>query len=183
MTNRLFIALKLPQEIREEIASITRSIYKGTENKHWEPAEKLHLTVKFLGNVDENRTNDIIESFTDAFSGIRMIRTSYDKFGFFLPKILWLGLNTEEHLFRLVDKIEENFSKLGFEKEKRKFKSHITLLRMKEGPDREFINAFREYKFPETEFYIIEAAVIKSTLRPTGSIYTDIQKIILHNGG
>jgi len=178
MTNRLFIALKLPLEVREEIVSITRQVYRGTGNLKWEPVEKLHLTVKFLGSVDESRTNEISNLLTDCAEGFSKIKASYDRFGFFLPRILWVSLKTENHLFQLVERIEEQFSGIGFEKEKRRFKSHITLLRMKEEPGPSFIDAFRNYTLPQREFEITEAALIKSTLKPSGSVYTDIQKII-----
>lgn len=183
MTNRLFIALKLPQEIREEICTISRNIYSTQVNRKWEPAEKLHMTVKFLGNVEETKTPEIIRTFSEAVSGYNKIRASYEKFGFFLPHILWVSLNTQNHLFQLVHNIEEKFSKIGFEKEKRPFKSHITLLRMKENPDPDFIHAFRDHKLPEREFEITEAVLVRSTLKPSGSVYTDIKNFILHNGG
>lgn len=183
MTNRLFIALKLPLEIREEVSEIIREVHKPSANKRWEPKEKLHLTVKFLGNVEEEKLQKVINSFNEAVSGYSKIHASYEKFGFFLPRILWLSLQAGNHLEQMVENIEDRFYKIGFEKENRQFKAHITLLRIKDNPDPEFINAFRNYKLPEREFDITEAALIKSTLKPTGSVYTDIKTIILHNGG
>lgn len=136
--------------------------------------DKLHLTIKFLGSVEESKTADIASAFLQTAAGVKKIKVQYERFGFFLPRILWISLRAEKHLFELVDSVEEKFSELGFEKENRKFRPHITLLRIKDNPDKAFIKAFNDFKLPDREFVISEAALIKSTLKPSGSVYTDI---------
>ena len=81
--NRLFIALNLPAEIIEEIFSIRKAVNQDKIKGKWEPKEKLHLTLKFLGDVEELKTNFIIEKLDPILKDITGIQCEYDKFGFF----------------------------------------------------------------------------------------------------
>ncbi|MFC2134249.1 RNA 2',3'-cyclic phosphodiesterase [Bacteroidota bacterium] len=179
MTNRLFVALDIPAEVREFIIGIRDEIYGFDPNIRWEGIEKLHLTLKFLGDVEESGNVAIIDSLksiSEKFSGIQL---SLFRFGLFYrdnkPNILWIGLNENESLFNLVSDIETNFEKLGFRKEKRRFKPHITLLRLKGFEDLSKIKNFCEYKLDYAEFISDRISLIKSKLTSQGSIYTQLQ--------
>jgi RNA 2',3'-cyclic 3'-phosphodiesterase len=173
--NRLFIALKLPLEIVEEINSLRQSVYDDGIKRKWESSEKLHLTIKFLGDVEDSRTDLIIKKIDKVLSGEKKINCSYEKFGFFLPRILWLSLKCDKVIYDIAGKIEDEMAELGFQKEKRGFKPHITLLRIKEIPDNKFISGFNNYKLPERNFICDKISLMKSRLLPGGSVYSDIK--------
>jgi len=173
--NRLFIALKLPVPIVEKITEIRKSIYDIDDLGKWEPNDKLHLTLKFLGDTEESKTILIINKLKTIVSKYSEIDCRIGEFGFFLPRILWIKLEVNPNLFTLINEIEESLFELGFEKEKRLFKPHITLLRIRKNVSDEFVSAFKNYKAPEMSFNCSEIALVKSELFPRGSVYTDIK--------
>lgn len=173
--NRLFIALKLPDEIIDEIISIRKAVNQDNIRSRWEPKEKLHLTLKFLGDVEESKTSLIIDKVEAITKNIPKIQCEFDKFGFFLPRILWLSLKVNGDLFEVVKNIENEMNNLGFEKEKRSFKPHITLLRIKETLTDGFISRFKNYELPQRIFYCSEISLVNSKLLPGGSVYNDIK--------
>ncbi len=177
--SRLFVALKIPEEIRDRIIDYRDSIWKDSTGLRWESKEKIHLTLKFIGEVEHSRIKEIADalSFIENFEKINL---SLGQFGFFYnrqsPRILWIGLNCEPVVFELVNKINNELEKFSIPAEKRKFKAHLTLLRIKKTPDESFITAFNNFKMPEHKFVSTEAALIESTLLPAGSIYTEINE-------
>jgi 2'-5' RNA ligase len=102
------------------------------------------------------------------------------KFGFFyrngLPGILWAGLKTDESIYRLVEQLNERLSIFSIPVERRKFKPHLTMLRLKKDPGKKFILKFEEYSFDNCNFSSSEITLIKSELLSTGGRYTDIKK-------
>jgi RNA 2',3'-cyclic 3'-phosphodiesterase len=173
--NRLFIAMKLPSEIIEEIYSIRESVYSDGIERKWESKDKFHLTLKFLGDVEESKTDKIINKMESVLIEQKKILCNYEKFGFFLPRILWLSLKCDKAIYNIVDKIESEMSELDFQKEKRGFKPHITLLRIKENLSDKFISCFNNYKLPERNFYCDKISLMKSKLLSGGSVYSDIK--------
>ncbi|RJP61856.1 MAG: RNA 2',3'-cyclic phosphodiesterase [Ignavibacteriales bacterium] len=173
--NRLFIALKMPVNVVEQIDDLRKSIYDYDDLGRWEPKDKLHLTLKFLGDTEERNTATIINKLEAIVSEYSRFECSLGEFGFFLPKTLWIKLIVKPALFTLVKEIEESLIELGFEKEKRSFKPHITLLRIKKNVTDEIVSGFKNFKVPETNFYCDEIALVKSELLPRGSKYTDIK--------
>ena len=183
--NRLFISADIPGEIKEKVIEIRNEIYGHDKNIRWEGKEKLHFTLKFLGDVEESKNNAIINELQTILNNYKSINCSFSKFGLFnkgnLPSILWLGLNYSTELNQIAAAINNNFVELGFEKEIRKFKPHLTLLRLKGREDINRINDFLEYKLPEINFSINEISVIKSELLRSGSVYSKIKSFELNN--
>ena len=94
---RIFIALKIPEYIQKKIISHRIKAYPDYQIFKWEPINKLHITLKFIGDVE----NDTVDKIIDALgfiSNYKTLNCSLDNFGFFCrkkePKILWLGLKT-----------------------------------------------------------------------------------------
>ncbi len=181
MTNRLFIALEIPNEAIDQILLIRDEVYGIPNNVKWEPKSKLHVTLKFLGDVGENMTELIISQLDkivfDKFT------TGFSQFGIFnknnIPKILWIGLNKNKSLFELQNKVEDSIELLGYQREKRKFTPHITLLRIKGNEDFLKVNSFKEYSLPKIEFNIEKILLLKSILKPSGSEYSVIKSFNL----
>lgn len=184
MTNRFFISAEIPEEIKEKIIEIRNEIY-GFDNKvRWEGKEKLHFTLKFLGDVEENKTQSIIFELENILKNYKSINCSFTNFGLFkkgnIPSILWLGITYSQDLNSIAETINNNFEKLSFEKEERNFKPHLTLLRLKGREDINRINNFLEYKLHELKFTINEISLMKSELLKSGSVYKQIKSFKLN---
>ncbi len=182
MTNRLFIALDLPEFIIDEITEIRKSIYND-DSIRWESKEKLHITLKFLGDVDTGLIPEFSRTLETVCSGSSGIELKYKSFGYFyrnrIPKILWLGFDYDDNLINLNNTINDSFERFGFEREKRKFKPHITLLRIKGKENRKKLDSFLDFELPERSFTCSSVTLFKSDLTPQGSVYTKIEKFKL----
>ncbi len=181
MMNRLFIALKVPREALRQIISLRDEIYGIDEKVRWELEQKLHITLKFLGDVN----SDLIPAILDKLEEISNANSAFDpefsKFGLFYrkaePKILWIGTTDNRKLISLNCSVDESMFHLGFEKETRNFKSHLTLLRVKGNEDFKKLEKFRQIEFKPIKFRAQNIELIKSVLKPTGSVYTTIQSL------
>ena len=184
--NRLFIALMIPGEIREKIISLRNKAIKNYNTFRWEPEEKIHLTLKFIGDVNDELTEPIINALKFV-SDYNCFNCRLTRFGFFYKqgntgqrgrqaRVLWVGLSLDDSIFRMVDKINKEFESLSIPSEKRKFRPHLTIKRLKGDEGENFINAFESFEIPEIQFNAGEIALIKSDLLPGGSKYTEIKK-------
>lgn len=184
--NRLFIALIIPNEIREKIISLRDSAITGSELYKWEPAEKIHLTLKFIGDVKEDLMEPIINSlkFVADYNSFDCRLTC---FGFFYnkgpayrpgrqAKILWIGLSLNDYINQLVDKINKELEVFSIPAEKRKFQPHLTIKRLRGDEGNDFVDSFENFKVPDIQFKAGEVALMKSDLLPNGSKYTEIKK-------
>ena len=180
MTNRLFVALDVPGDIKDQIISIRNNLYQSSENVKWEKREKYHFTIKFLGDVEESKNEEIINTLADQLTDQKKIYCEFDKFGFFFknrqPKILWLGLKFNEELKSLADKVDSRLSNLGFTGEKSQFKPHLTILRIKGYENIPAIMKFKDYPMPKLSFSCDGITLIKSILKPDSSVYYNIEK-------
>lgn len=176
---RLFVALKIPVDVKNKLLQICNQLTQTPDLFKWEKPEKIHLTLKFIGEVEEELVSSIVKeiAFVEEYNSFNFNVT---KFGFFFkfgePKILWAGLKTDESIYSLVEEMNRRLSIFSIPVEKRKFKPHLTMLRIKRNPGTEFINNFEKYSFDNWNFNSNEITLIKSELFPTGARYTDIKK-------
>lgn len=181
---RTFIALELPKASLNEIISLKESVTQNNSNARWEPIEKLHLTIKFLGDTNESIINEISDSLDKYFSNTNKLALNFEKFGFFWqdnqPRILWLGLKEDEKLVCLVKEVNEILNKFGFEKEKRSFKPHITLLRFKGHENLDSIIKLKDVRLENHQFISDTVHFFKSDLYKNGSVYTSLKKFQLN---
>lgn len=171
---RVFIAALLPENIKYEIAHFIEAVDSQVDGVKWEKQEKLHITLKFLGNVETPMLNDINELLADVTKTWSPIDINLLDFGGFPnlrnPRVLVMSLSEDTGLGDLQSKIDNGLSGLGFEKEKREFRSHVTVGRVKKK-----YRSHGDLPVPDkTPFTINEIAVIKSEITREGSIYTPI---------
>ena len=176
---RLFIAVKIPEEVKENLLKICKEVSPEPDNFRWETPSKLHLTLKFIGEVEESNVENICNEL-DFIENYDAFKFTITKFGFFFrenqPKILWAGLETHESIYNLVKELNQRLSRFSIPVENRKFKPHLTMLRIKNNPGADFIDNFNKYSFGERYFTSKEIALIKSRLTRAGAQYTDIKK-------
>ena len=175
---RLFIALKIPRDIREKIITFRNKAKPDYANYKWELIEKIHLTLKFIGDVKENLVEDITKEirFVEEYNSFDCRLT---QFGFFFknkkPRILWIGLTLNNNVDDLVERLNEGLEKFSIPSEKKTFNPHLTLKRMNGDEGKEFVESFEHFKVPEIEFKAGEIVLMKSDLLPSGSKYTEIK--------
>jgi 2'-5' RNA ligase len=180
---RIFVAIELPESVRElagEHIKLLRGEFPKRPRVTWEHAEKLHITLKFLGEVDENKVvalQSAAEKTAAAFEPFELAVASagaFPKEG--TPRVLWLGINdSADVLTRLQHKLEDDCAKAGFQKEPRKFRPHLTIARIRtpEGSN-ELRERHEQLEFQSETFTVNEIVVIQSELLPTGSQYTKL---------
>jgi len=171
---RLFVALKIPDVVKSEIFKHCYAASEAPSDYRWEDKDKVHLTLKFIGEVKEELLPQITDEleFVKNYTGFNC---RFSRFGFFFrdnqAKILWCNLETDDSIISLVDELNNRLKQFDIEIEKRKFKGHLTLLRIKERVTDDFIKKIKEYKFDPLEFNTNQIALIQSVLKPNGSEY------------
>lgn len=171
---RLFISIEIPQEIKKEIEKIQNCLpeFQGKKTEF----ENLHLTLKFLGEVSENKLNEI----KSALSQVKCssFETKIYQLGFFSPsqiRIIWLSMSNCEILQKEIDEKLSNI----FSKEKR-FMSHLTIARIKEVENKKrFIELINKINIPEMRFQINHFNLMQSYLKSSGPEYKILEKFNL----
>ena len=180
---RLFVAIIIPDEIKNQIKEIRKKIFPHDGRFGWEDNSKIHLTLKFIGEVKEELLEPIIEELS-FLKHYQKINCSVERFGFFFktkdePRILWLGLDLDKSIYSITDELNQRLLSFSIPIENRKFKAHLTLLRIKEKVEIDFINKFSNADLPEISFTANEIVLMKSELSSKGSIYKEIKKYYL----
>ena len=136
---------------------------------------QLHITLRFIGDVDEERVDEIGDIVSDAVSDVHRARLSLKGLGCFPnernPKVLWVGIDTALPLAHIAERLSEGFEKTGIPFDGKPFKPHVTVGRI----DGRCNIAPMLGKYRTTEFTtcIAPAAyVMKSELKPTGAEHT-----------
>jgi len=178
-TKRCFIALDLPREAINEIKKTQNLIWKKTlfTGKITEP-ENLHLTLKFLGEINEDKINEIRKRLREIKP--KSFEAELGEVGIFSKqfiKIIWVKLNGKG-VFQLQKEIDNKLKDL-FEPEQR-FMGHITIARVKNVKDKEeLIEYLENLKIKRIKFKVNEFILKNSELMPEGPVYLDIEKYAL----
>jgi len=178
---RCFIALELEREAIDYIEELDLQIKKKNlfTGKFTEP-ENLHLTLKFLGEIEEGKLSEVKKKLKEI--KLREFEASLGEVGVFINKynsILWIKLQGKE-IWELQEMIDK---KLGdsFSKEER-FMSHITIARMKKIFSKtEFLDYVKNIKTKKIKFKVKDFILKKSELKPEGPVYENIEKFGLEN--
>jgi len=137
-TLRTFLALEIEDKVKQVIVTIQDKVKSSNSIKgSWVDKDNLHLTLKFLGDIKLDEVERIIEILNKNFKDEISINCGINKIGVFpdsrFPRILWIGTeNDSGKIKELFDKLEDCLSNLGFKKEEREFKTHITISRIKQ---------------------------------------------------
>ena len=128
---RLFVALNFPPLVREALWAATAPLRDLGLPVKWVRGEAVHLTLKFLGDVADEREPEVVAALTRAAAGARTLSLVLGGFGVFpdfrRPRVVWVGIAPEPGLEILQHRVEQEFAPLGFPTEARPFRPHITL--------------------------------------------------------
>jgi 2'-5' RNA ligase len=183
---RLFIAIELPDEIKRGIFAIQEQLKKSGADAAWTRPEGIHLTLKFLGDVAEEKVPDIKGAMTGAVQSAGRFRLDVAGAGAFpnvkSPRVLWLGVRGDvERLAALQSSVEGAMVKLGVGPEDRIFNPHLTLARIKFLRPRfswqQAIEGIKDVRLGGIE--VTAVSLMKSDLHPKGAVYTEIGRVEL----
>jgi RNA 2',3'-cyclic 3'-phosphodiesterase len=179
---RVFCAIDMPERVKSRVAEHISNLRRSFPDVRasWEKPEKLHLTLKFLGDVEIPRIEVLSRAAERAASSTEAFELTIAEPGTFPPngppRVLWLGVKDDSgSLTRLHQSLEDECSAAGFPRESRPFKPHLTLARIRvpQGA-RELAASHRESSFEPQSFTVSEIVVMRSELRPGGSRYSPI---------
>ena len=182
---RLFVAVNLPSEIRERLAAVQDRLRRAQADVSWVRAENIHVTLKFLGETEAKRLERIRPALAEvARAGVPFpIEVSgVGSFGGRIPRVVWVGVGEgAEPLTQLAGQVEDALGGVGFPKERRGFTAHLTLGRVRSPRNAEaLLTALEEAKAePFGVAEITQFELMQSELRPSGSVYTVLEKFPL----
>ncbi len=194
---RSFLAVELPDELRNGIAALQDELRQRLNHGvgkyariQWVQISSIHLTMKFLGDIEEELVEPIHGAITDAVCALEGTDLLLSRLGCFphirAPRVLWVGSsgNKETGELPVADlhrAIEECMPRFGFARETKEFTPHLTLARVKEG-ERQVGAALTKSGILDrpitlSALPVRSVALMKSDLRPTGAVYTRLWEV------
>jgi 2'-5' RNA ligase len=171
--HRLFVAIRPP----EPITDLLLDLMEGISGARWQDEEQLHLTLRFIGEVDRHTAADVHA----ALGGLRhppfdlaMTGTGlFDRRG--VPSILWAGVAPPEPVQLLHKKIDQAMTRAGLEPERRAFHPHITLARLGRGAGAVAGFLAQTGAFASPAFRVDSFGLYESHLSPSGATYSELE--------
>ncbi len=159
---RLFVAINIPEDIRMLICGMGGSI----PGSRVVPTEQLHLTLKFLGDVETGMIADIHDALTTISQPV--FRICLKNTGYFPPRgnprVLWVGADPVHEVVKLRNSIEKALSDAGIARDTRKFSPHITIARLKNSPINRVTQFLAGNSFFETPPFTVDRFHLYSSI-------------------
>jgi 2'-5' RNA ligase len=180
---RSFIAIELSESVKSALADLQNNFRKCRADIRWVKPAGIHLTLKFLGDIDD--VDGIKKVISKACNYYKPFDIEVAGVGVFpnirSPRVLWVGIDENEVLAGLQSAIEDGLSLLGFKKDKRKYQPHLTLGRFRSlKGDRTVVDEIGLYNnYRLGCMNASKVSLIKSELRPSGAVYSKITEITL----
>lgn len=178
---RLFISVELPDEIKKNIVKLGKDTKSTDESIKWVSAENLHITLKFLGWVEDKNLDKLIKLTSKAVAGKGSFKAQFAGMGTFpqgkSPRVIWVGtVEGGQELCKIAKNLDETLAQAGFKSEARDFKSHITVGRVKQKLKNK-LELTKDQKFGE--MIVDRIYIMKSTLTRKGPIYEKFKEVKL----
>jgi 2'-5' RNA ligase len=135
---RTFIAVPISHDLTPNVQSLVRDLSRGVEGVKWAAPEKLHFTLKFLGDVEDKALHEVCTAVAGAVADLEPFGVLLAGAGAFpsprRPRTVWVGVTTGEELLSATQKrVDKALRELGFPRESRKFMPHVTIGRIRQG--------------------------------------------------
>ncbi|MFC6716141.1 RNA 2',3'-cyclic phosphodiesterase [Natrialbaceae archaeon GCM10025810] len=183
---RLFVSVDLPDDLAEPVADLQEEFADASGLNFTDP-EQAHVTVKFLGDVEEDRLpalrRELAAAVADA--GVDPFTARYGGLGVFPSleyiSVVWFGVEEGgAELTRLHEAVEERTTAMGFEPESHDFTPHVTLARMEHAGGKERVQELVRERDPTIgETRVDELRLTESTLTPDGPEYATVERFSL----
>ena len=184
---RAFVAVRIDPEMARKISEAQDSLRAGLKDIRWVAKENVHLTLKFLGAIAEDRVESIVSRLERALHSMSSFTISARGLGVFpdirRARVLWVGLEGQS-LGELAREVERALEPIGFACEEREFRPHLTVGRWRSfnGPAdslRQALARWEEHDFGSAS--IEEVVLFQSMTRPEGAVYVPLRVIRLSN--
>ena len=189
-TLRAFIAVHVPDQAKRVLLDAVEGLKgQGISGVRWTRPEGIHLTLKFLGNVEEAMVGPILQGIGDAAQGAAPFHLQLGEVGTFpsgsRARVLWVGLEGDLQVLQVLqERVEQQMERLGLPREERGFVPHLTLGRVQEraaGRQRERMGqAIASLNLEEKTAWRVESvSLVRSELHPSGAVYHELGQISL----
>ncbi len=180
---RLFIAVELSDRQKREVFELQQRVKQYIDGARWVRFDGMHLTLKFLGDTDENQIGQISEALNKSSEPLKPFVLRYGGCGVFpgpqKARVLWLGVKEgAAQVIFLAENLEESLSECGFQKEKRPYHPHLTIGRLRNPPPKDMIMKYIESEntFLSSAVETPNVALFQSKLSPQGAEYTALYR-------
>lgn len=175
---RLFFCVELTEEVKRALAELAQRLRASLGDGSWVPQENYHLTVRFLGEVEEAKLSALLELGRKVAQETAPFTLALEVLGGFpqvkAARVLWAGPRMESPEFqRLCQRVEEAVQALGFPREKKEPLPHVTLARFKTPRDLRPVLGRESLRIPAVR--VESLTLMRSELRPEGAKYTPVQ--------
>jgi 2'-5' RNA ligase len=178
---RLFIAVDLPDDVREVLRSGLGHLKRDQPPARWVRPEGMHITLKFLGEQAPELADRLDGDVSGALAVLSPVTVRLGGGGFFphdrRPRVAWVG-GEAAGLDAWARAVEDAAAGLGVEREARLFSLHLTLARLERPWGAQAVQHFlvqvKKWRFPE--FVAREVVLFQSELRPSGAVYTALRR-------
>ncbi len=171
--HRLFVAIRPPREIREHLLDVMG----GVQNARWQDDDQLHLTLRFIGEVDRHQAQDIAAAIASLrHNPFRIALSGVGSFGRLGKGALWAGVTPHDELKALHKKLDQSLMRVGIAPEKRAYHPHITLARLSRsaGPADGFVQ--RWSGLSSLPFDVDGICLYESRLGSEGASYNVVER-------
>ena len=181
---RYFIGIPI-KDWQDKLSKLLLKMKKGTKGVKWVKEENLHITLKFLGEIEEGKIEETKKIIEESLENIKSFSIEAGKLGAFpslsSPHVIWLGIeNGKEKVEEIFKNIEERLSSIDIPPDTRKFHPHITLGRVRRRVDKGWWKGILNMKLPKfPEIQIEEITLYSSKLHPDGPEYTPIKRYVI----
>lgn len=171
---RLFVAVDVPQHLKDAIETgVVERLRGAASGAKWTRPEGRHLTLKFLGNVEDEREGEIAGVVERVASRHQPFDAAFSEIGGFpnvrRPRVLWVGIGKgNDAMAALAHDLDASLTPLGFEPEARDFRGHFTLARFTKPT----VLELPAIAVPDEPFAVRELTLFESKLHPKGARYT-----------
>ncbi|PWB76170.1 RNA 2',3'-cyclic phosphodiesterase [candidate division GN15 bacterium] len=179
---RLFVAIDLPPEIKDRLLALSG----GVPGARWLTAAQLHLTLKFVGEVDGGVFQDIVDALGEVTA--EPFDLTLKGVGHFPPRrepeVLWVGVDKNERLVQLRNRVEASLARIGLARETRKFAPHVAIARLRDAHLERVARYLAENSLLTLEaFPVTEFALFSSVLASEGAQHQIEAVYRLHSNG
>jgi 2'-5' RNA ligase len=178
---RAFIAIPLPRDVKDRAREIQARLREAGLRLRWVKPQAMHLTLKFLGDIDRDRVPAIEQALAAAAASAGPLALAARGIGVFptvkKPRVLWMGVSGETaSLLAVHSRLADELALLGFQPEKRRFNAHLTLARAKGHLDpRRLVHCMETIGgLSAVPFTARRMVLYRSELKPDGAVYTEL---------
>lgn len=184
MKIRTFICLELPNNLISRLSELQKKLALLGESVGWVKPTNIHLTLRFLGDVEAERQSELKQTVESAVVGCGRFNITALSSGAFPnlrnPRVFWVSLqDSEGKLLQMQKSIETELQRSGFGKEDKPFSPHLTIGRVREGNAKKTAELLGQLGFEKEDFEVREVIIMRSDLSRDGAKYSKLQTVIL----